>query len=212
MLKKITITVLLLLIVSGFALYFCNRKVENASEGKLFSDASAIPFSKVGLLLGTSKYLNNGYINYYYTYRVQAAVELIKSGRIKYIIVSGDNSRQTYDEPTQMRTDLMAAGIDSTIIFLDYAGFRTFDSVIRAKAIFGQDSLTIISQPFHNQRALFIAEKEGIHAIGFNAKDVNKQAGIKTQLREKFARVKVFLDYIFGKKPKFLGEKVPIPA
>lgn len=111
-----------------------------------------------------------------------------------------------------MRNDLIAAGIDSTIIFRDYAGFRTFDSMIRAREIFGQTSLTIISQPFHNQRAIYIASRESINAIGFNAKDVGGSNGIKVQTREKLARVKVFVDYIFGVKPKFLGPKVEIPG
>jgi len=110
-----------------------------------------------------------------------------------------------------MRSDLISSGIDSSIIYLDYAGFRTFDSIIRTKEIFGQDSITIISQAFHNQRAIFIASKEKISAIGFNAKDVNKSAGFKVQVREKLARVKVFIDYLFGKKPRFLGQKIIIP-
>lgn len=91
-------------------------------------------------------------------------------------------------------------------------GFRTFDSIVRLKEIFGQESVTIISQPFHNERAIYIASKEGIAAIGFNAKDVNARYGFKTQLREKLARVKVFADYLFSVKPKYLGDKIIIPA
>jgi SanA protein len=83
--------------------------------------------------------------------------------------------------------------------------------MVRLQEIFGQHSATIISQPFHNERALYIASKEGIAAVGFNAKDVNARAGLKVQLREKLARTKVFLDYLFGKDPKFLGEKITIP-
>lgn len=211
MLKRIIYLLVFLLIFSALALYFCNKNVEKLSEGKLYSNADSIPYNKVGLLLGTSKYLNSGQVNRYYQYRIDATKQLVQSGKIKYVIASGDNSRQSYDEPTQMKADLVAAGIDSTIIFLDYAGFRTFDSMIRAKEIFGQDSLTIISQPFHNQRALFIANKENMFAIGFNAKDVSTNVGFKTQLREKFARVKVYLDYLLGKEPKFLGPKVQIP-
>ncbi len=110
-----------------------------------------------------------------------------------------------------MRSDLISAGIDSNIIFLDYAGFRTFDSVIRAKEVFGQNAFTIISQPFHNQRAVFIASGEDVAAIGFNARDVSRSFGFKVQAREKLARVKVFIDYLLGKGPKFLGPGVHIP-
>ena len=177
----------------------------------MYADVDAIPFNKVGLLLGTSKYLPNGRTNLFYLFRIEATVKLYNQGKIRYIIVSGDNGREEYNEPEQMRKDLVLAGIDSSRIYLDYAGFRTFDSMVRLKKIFGQDSVTVISQPFHNERAIYIASKEGIAAIGFNAKDVNAEAALKVQVREKFARVKVFLDYLFGKQPKFLGEKVLIP-
>ena len=129
---------------------------------------------------------------------------------MKYIIISGDNSKKEYNEPQMMKEDLVSSGIDSTIIYLDYAGFRTFDSVIRAREIFGQNSFTIISQRFHNERALFITNAEGMDAIAFNARDVSKRYGFKVQLREKFARVKVFIDYLLGIDPKFLGEKIKI--
>ncbi len=111
-----------------------------------------------------------------------------------------------------MREDLISDGIDSNIIYLDYAGFRTFDSIKRLKEIFGQDSVTIISQQFHNERAIYIASREGINAIGFNANDVSASMGFRTLLREKLAGVKVFLDFWFGKKPKYLGSRIIIPS
>jgi SanA protein len=199
-----------ILVMAGI-IYFCNKKVNNAATGKIYTDVNAIPFNKVGLLLGTTRFLSGKRPNPYYNFRIEAAAELIRAGKIKYLIISGDNSRTDYDEPTDMRADLIRAGVDSTIIYLDYAGFRTFDSVVRAREIFGQDSITIISQFFHNQRAIFIASKEKISAIGFNARDVSGSNGFKVQLREKFARVKLFIDYLFGKKPKFLGPVIRIP-
>jgi SanA protein len=192
-------------------IYFCNSAIENAARGKLYSDTNTIPYNKVALVLGTSKYLSKNKINPFYTYRIQAAVELFRSGKIKYLIVSGDNGRREYNEPEMIRADLMLAGVDSSRIFLDYAGFRTFDSVVRLKEVFGQDSVTIISQPFHNPRALYIAQREGIYAIGFNAMDVSVSQGIRTRVREILARVKVFVDYLFGKKPKYLGKKIILP-
>ena len=211
MLKKriFFLTLLFVVVLSTVAIYYCNNAVDEAAKGKLYSDPQLIPFSKTGLLLGTSKYLANGKDNPYYDYRIKAAAELIKQGKIKYVIVSGDNSRKNYNEPEEMREDLMLAGVDSTAIYLDYAGFRTFDSMVRLKEIFGQDSVTIISQQFHNERALYIASKEGIAAIGFNAQDV-RGGFLSGPVREKFARVKVFIDYLTGKKPKFLGEKVTV--
>ncbi|MCC7525756.1 MAG: YdcF family protein [Chitinophagaceae bacterium] len=203
------LAVVLLLVL--LAVFFCDRAITNAAKGKLYSNIENIPYNKTGLLLGTSRYLVGGLPNPYYTYRIAAAVRLLEAGKITYIIISGDNSTIYYNEPAFMRADLLKAGVDSSCIYSDYAGFRTFDSIVRLKAIFGQDSVTVISQPFQNERAIYIASREGIAAIGFNAKDVDAAGGFKIQVREKFARVKVFIDYLLGAEPKFLGEKIPIP-
>lgn len=185
--------------------------VEFNTSGLLYKDIDTIPDNKVGLLLGTSKYMVGGGNNPYYKYRIEACVELIKSGKIKFIIVSGDNRKANYNEPAQMRDDLIKLGVKSKCIFLDFAGLRTLDSVVRSREIFGQSSITIISQAFHNKRAIFIANAKGINAIGYNAKDVDVMYGLKVQIREVFARVKLMIDlYIINKQPKYLGEKIII--
>jgi SanA protein len=185
--------------------------VEINTSGQIYKDIDSIPDNEVGLLLGTSKYMQGGGNNPYYVYRIEACAELIKSGKIKFIIVSGDNRKANYNEPAQMRDDLIKLGVKSKFIFLDYAGLRTLDSVVRSKEIFGQSSITIISQAFHNKRAIFIANVKGINAIGFNARDVDAMYGLKVQIREVFARVKLMIDlYIINKQPKYLGEKVII--
>lgn len=209
--KRIIIWALLLLLLTFSVIWYCDRQVTLAAENKTFNDAGVTPHNHVGLLLGTGKYLKGGAINPYYAYRIEAATQLLKNKKIDYLVISGDNSRKDYNEPEMMRADLMAAGIDSAHIFLDYAGFRTFDSMIRLREIFSRDTVTIISQQFHNERALYIARREGMSAIGFNAKDVSRKAGLKTQLREKLARVKVYADYIFNTQPKYLGPRVNIP-
>jgi SanA protein len=210
--KRILLFILPAIVFIAVTTYFCNKIIVDYAKGKLYHDTQSIPYNRIGLLLGTSRSGPGGGDNFYYKYRIEAAVKLLKEHKIKYLIISGDNGRKDYNEPASMRADLINAGIDSTVIYLDYAGFRTFDSIVRLKEIFGQDSATIISQPFHNERAIYTASKEGIIAIGFNARDVGYSAGMKTQLREKLARVKIFLDIWFGKKPKFLGEKIKIPA
>ena len=206
---------LMLFLLTGLVIfcttYFCNQAIENSASGKLYTETEQIPFNNVGLLLGTSRYGRKGFINPYYDYRIKATLRLLNAGKINYLVISGDNGHSDYNEPEMMRADLMKAGIDSSIIYLDYAGFRTFDSVVRLKKIFGQTSTTVISQQFHNERAIYIASQEGIDAIGFNAKDVSSKSGIRIQLREKLARVKVFLDYWSGAEPKFLGEQIEIP-
>ncbi|MDO5616815.1 MAG: ElyC/SanA/YdcF family protein, partial [Cruoricaptor ignavus] len=123
----------------------------------------------------------------------------------------GDNSQKHYNEPEDMMNELIARGVPRDKIYQDFAGFRTLDSVVRAKEIFGQKALIIVSQKFHNERAVFLARKNGIKAYGYNAKDVNKSAGFKTNVREKFARAKVFFDFLFGVKPKFGGQEIVIP-
>ncbi|MFK7747931.1 MAG: vancomycin high temperature exclusion protein [Kordia sp.] len=188
----------------------CNVYVEFATGGKTYNKVTEIPKNKVGLLLGTAKYLKDGNINLFYQYRINAAVQLYNSGKIEYILVSGDNGSKYYDEPTTFKEDLIAAGIPEYKIFLDYAGFRTLDSVVRSKEIFQQESITIISQQFHNERAIAIANAKGINAVGFNAKDVNGNSGFKVKVREVFARVAMCMDLVFGTQPKFLGEKITI--
>ncbi len=201
---------LFVMIIVSFMMIISNRVISKATAESIYTSVETIPYNKVALLLGTSKTISNGAINYYYQYRIEAVVALYNAHKVDYIIVSGDNSRKEYDEPTDMKNDLIAAGIPENRIFLDYAGFRTLDSVVRCKAIFGQNSFTIISQRFHDERAIYIAHRYGIDAIGFAAKDVKQMAGIKTRIRERFARVKVFLDLLMNKQPKFLGEPVVI--
>lgn len=188
-----------------------NTYVEHKAKNKTYNSITEIPYNKVGLLLGTSKYVASGNINLFYKYRIEAAIKLYNAGKVKYIIVSGDNGTKYYDEPTTFKEDLIKAGIPSENIFLDYAGFRTLDSVIRCKEIFGQESVTIISQQFHNERAITIANAKSMNAIGYNAKNVGGDSGMKVKFREIFARVKLSLDLIFNKKSKFLGDKIVIP-
>jgi SanA protein len=210
--KKLKRVIQITLVLIGLALIFsitANLMVSNKSQ-YTYNSVKDIPHNRVGLVLGTSKFLANGYENYYFKYRIEAAFELYQAGKIDFILVSGDNSTKEYDEPTMMKEDLIALGVPANKIFLDYAGFRTWDSVVRCKEIFGQTNITIISQQFHNERAIFIAHCNDMEAVGYNAKDVNAYFGFKTQMREKFARVKVVLDYLVGNEPKFLGETIEI--
>ncbi|WP_223266440.1 SanA/YdcF family protein [Gelidibacter gilvus] len=180
------------------------------AKDDVYSKVNDLPKNKVGLLLGTSKYRVQGGINLYYAYRIDAAVALFNAGKIDYILVSGDNETEYYDEPTTFKNDLIKRGIPEDRIVLDFAGFRTLDSVLRAKEVFGQESFTIISQKFHNERAVYLAKHFNINAIAFNARDVTNRYGLKTRAREYFARVKASIDVLFNVQPKFLGEKIQI--
>ena len=196
--------------ISVLFVWWANHKIETETKNFVSYDIQKLPNEKVGLLLGTSKILKSGWKNLYFFNRIDAAEQLYKSGKIKYILISGDNSTKDYSEPEDMQAELLKRGIPADKIVLDFAGFRTLDSVVRAKEIFGQNSFIIISQKFHNERAVFLAQHYGIKAYGFNAKDVNKYFGFKTKVREYFARAKVFVDFLLGVEPKFGGEKVEI--
>jgi SanA protein len=199
----------ILLLVSSS--YWANRIIITKSKDFITDDINKVKPVKVALLLGTSKYLKNGKPNAYFFNRIDATVTLFKQQKINYLIISGDNSRSNYNEPLDMMLELARQGVDTTKVYLDYAGFRTYDSVIRAKEIFGQDTLIFVSQAFHNQRAIYIAQQNGMLAYGFNAKDVTAFSGFRTKIRELFARNKVFIDQWINTKPKFLGEKIIIP-
>lgn len=208
--KKIKIILGLLITLTFISVVAFNSIIESNAKNKTFNIAENTPTNKVGLLLGTAKWLKQGGINPYFEYRITATVALFNADKITYILVSGDNGSQYYNEPSEFKKELVKRGIPEDRIILDYAGFRTLDSVVRAKEVFGQTSITIISQEFHNKRAIYLAEKHGIKAVGFNAKTVEGTNGLKTQLREYLARTKVFLDILFNVKPKFLGEKISI--
>lgn len=181
------------------------------SRGKLFTDAKALPATEVGLVFGTTDRVN-GRENLYFRYRIDAAVEVWNSGKIKTLIVSGDNRSPYYNEPEKMKQALVERGIPAKRIVCDFAGLRTLDSVVRAKEIFGTKSIVVISQRFQNERAIYLAQANGIKAFGFNARDVESQAGLKTKIREVGARVKMWLDVNFlNTRPRHMGEKIELP-
>ena len=203
--KKLKI-LLLIIVFIALGVFITFHWISFSAKGLNYNDVNTIPKNKVGLVLGTSKFAPSGNINLFYKHRVNATVELYNAGKIEYVLVSGDNSRKDYDESSDFKNDLIEKGIPENRIFLDYAGFRTLDSIVRAKEIFGQSSLTIISQKFHNERAIYIANHYNIKAIAYNAKDV-----FKRPFREYLARTKASLDLVFNVKPKFLGEQITIP-
>jgi len=202
----------LLLFVAGIIfIAWANYSIKNESASLVSYNIKDVPEAKTALLLGTGKTLSNGMPNAYFYNRIKAATDLYKSGKIQYIIVSGDNSSKDYNEPEDMQFALVQQGVPQDRIILDHAGFRTLDSVVRAKDIFGQTKIVIISQKFHNERAVFLAQKNGMKAFGYNAEDVNKYAGLKTNIREYLAKAKAYWDLLLGVEPKFGGEKIIIP-
>ena len=183
------------------------------SNGRVFDSESiaALPRLRAGVVLGCSKLTSHG-PNLYFTRRIAAAAELYKAGKVDCLIVSGDNHVKTYDEASDMKSSLVEAGVPEAQIVCDYAGFRTLDTVVRAKKVFGLDSFIIVSQSDHVRRAVFTARGFGCDAYGYAAQDVNGRYSIKTTIREQLAKIAAVLDVIFRRSPKFLGPREPLPG
>ena len=182
----------------------CNQIVVKKAKGKAFSDIDSIKHNKVGLLLGTTPQARFDRItNYFFIYRIDAAEQLYKAGKIEKILISGDeNSLDGVNEPECMRDSLVARGVPASAIILDGKGYRTICSVINANKVFGLKSFTIISQKFHNERAIYQAEHLGLDLEdiqAYNAKDPKSRRAYLTTIREYFARVKMFLDLMTDK-------------
>lgn len=189
----------------------CYAWVNWRAKNHLYSDINQVPHRRVALVLGTSKYLSNKRKNQYYHNRIDAAIQLYRAGKVDYFVVSGDNRKVNYNEPKQMQADLVKAGIPAERIQPDYAGFRTLDSVLRMEKVFGHTDYLIISQRFHNQRAVFLARAHQQNPIAFNADNPQTQSMKKVMSREVLARVKAVLDILFNKQAKFYGDKIVFP-
>ncbi len=209
--RRLLLACCVLLVLCGVSLIAARLLVGRAARNKTYSDVSLIPHRRVGLVLGCPKRIPGGWSNPFFENRMTAAAELYHQRKVDFLVVSGDNHVHSYDEPTDMKNVLIEKGVPKDRIYLDYAGLRTLDSVVRVKQIFLQDKVTIVSQNFHNQRAIFLASHHGIDAIGFDAPDVATEYALKTLVREQFAKVKAVLDiYLLRTKPHFLGQKIAI--
>ncbi|WP_413528398.1 outer membrane permeability protein SanA [Rahnella inusitata] len=202
----IGIVVLMLAVAIGL-----DRWISLRTQPYIYDEVQSLPHRQVGVVLGTSKYYRTGVINQYYLYRIQGAINAYNSGKVKYLLLSGDNAQQSYNEPSTMRRDLIAAGIPSSDIVLDYAGFRTLDSIVRTRKVFDTNDFIIITQRFHCERALFIALHMGIQAQCFAVPSPKNMLSVRS--REIFARLGALTDlYLLKREPRFLGPLIPIPA
>ncbi len=178
----------------------------NSSKDNILSIKDATT-SEVGIILGARVHYK-GLLSDILRDRTQTAINLYHSGKIKKILMSGDNGSIYYDEVTPVKKYLIKNKIPEDKIFLDYAGFDTYDTMYRAKNIFSVENAIVITQKFHLPRALFLCKKVGIKCSGTIA-DKQKYTQEKyVQWREYFANVKALFDVLFNSKPKFLGEKV----
>lgn len=203
----------IILLMCIVVMMVCNQIVVNNAEEKVFSDIDSIKYNKFGLLLGTTPQARIGRItNAFFTYRIDAAEQLYKARKIEKILISGDeNSLDGVNEPECMRDSLVARGIPAKDIILDGKSYRTINSVINANKVYGLKSFTVISQKFHNERAIYQAEHLGLdveHIQAYNAKDPKSRRAYLTTIREYFARVKLFIDLCFTDSKELYQQNV----
>ncbi len=192
---KRALWVLIAIMVVGLAIVAgCELAVCNASKGLVYSDVEEIPHREVGLLLGTNPKGRRGGVNMFYNYRIDAAVALYEAGKVDRFLISGAKRGSDYDEPQAMREALVARGVPDSIFVLDGQGYHTIESIVRAKEVYEVDSVTIISQEFHNRRSLYMAKHNGLEAIAYNAANTTVlRWRIIMFLRERASRVKAVL-------------------
>lgn len=197
----VTVGVLLGVIGLCYILVVCN------AVGRTYDSVDSVPHNRVGLLLATSPITSWGARNHYFDNRITATDKLYKAGKIEVIIASGGDYSQSQkngcDEPKAIRDSLVARGIPADRIILDYDGTRTLNSIAKAKKTYVLDSITLISQKYHNERAIYLADRYGLYTVGYNAEPSPLlRYRIKNTLREFLARPKMFLDILTGENPK----------
>lgn len=185
----------------------CNIWVILSTTSQVYSEIRDVPDRDVALVLGTSKRFADGRPNTYFKNRIEAAARLYKEGKVKHLILSGDNRTQYYNEPRDMQNALIERGIPDNAITLDYAGLRTLDSVVRSKKVFGQEDVVVVTQKFHSYRAVFIGDYYNINTIAYAAEDVPFRESFNILFREFLARPMAVLDlYVLRKNPRHLGQ------
>ena len=201
MLKRVLYSLLVLFGLLLLTVLGLDRWMSWKTSPYIYDELQDLPYRQVGVVLGTAKYYRTGVINQYYRYRIQGALNAYNSGKVNYLLLSGDNALQSYNEPMTMRRDLIKAGVDPADIVLDYAGFRTLDSIVRTRKVFDTNDFIIITQRFHCERALFIALHMGIQAQCYAVPSPKDMWSVR------LADL-----YIFKREPRFLGPLIPIPA
>jgi len=204
--RRLLFLFLLLGLLAAASFAACAWLIQQAGRGRVYDRADTIPPRDVGLVLGTSEHRVDGGDNPYFKYRIEAAAKLYHLGKVKHLLVSGDNHLHGYNEPEDMKRALVAQRVPPGIITLDYAGLRTLDSIVRAKKVFCLNRFTIISQRDHDERALLIARHYGIDAIAYAADDVSFEYARQAHIHEWLAQIKVVLDlFVLDTAPRHLG-------
>lgn len=185
-----------------------NAWVIGASRAHVYKNIDHLPHNRVALVLGTSPWTRHGNKNLLFSHRIKGAAELYKAGKVEHLLLSGANPDETYNEPREMYQALLEAGVPPEAMTLDFAGLRTLDSIVRAHKVFGLERFTIVSQRYHDFRAVFIARKKGIDAVAYSRPEEDRRQPLRTEAREFLARIRALLDlYLLNAQPRFLGEQ-----
>jgi SanA protein len=199
-----------LALVLVVAAWLAEQHIERLADPYLAHDSAALPAVDVALVLGAAPIGPEGGRNRYLEYRLDTAAALWRAGKVKYLLVSGERRAPDYDEPTAMRLGLIARGVPADVIYRDFGGVRTRDSVLRAKTVFGQERLIVVSQRFHAARAVFLAREEGIEAWALEARDVVRAYSIFTELRRYPSALRAYYDVWFDTPPRHAGPAIVI--
>ncbi|MCW5749082.1 MAG: YdcF family protein [Alphaproteobacteria bacterium] len=194
----------------GLVLLACDWWIDEAAAPFVTDRIDKVPPAEVALVLGTAPYVAGQRRNLYFEYRLDAAAALHKAGKVKYLLVSGDNREREYNEPRAMRDGLIERGVPADAIYRDVAGIRTLDSVLRARDVFAQSRYIVVSQGFHSRRAVWLARAHGIEAFGFDARDVPFEAAPKVWLRQYASAARAVFDVIVGSTASGEGPRVEI--
>lgn len=194
-----------LALVAVLLAWLAERAQDRIATTYSFSDVTRVPAVDVALVLGTAPIGPEGGPNRYFVYRLDAAAALWKAGKAKYLIVSG-----SVGEPDAMRAGLIERGVPASAIYRDPEGHRTRDSILRAREVFGQKNIVIVSQRFHLGRALFIARHEGLQAWGFNARDVDTPYSVFTELRRYPSALMAYIEVWTNARSRDSGKPIAI--
>ena len=181
-------------LLAVLAVAACNFWVVRRTELYVYASPDTLAARPTGLVLGTSRRVRNGSENLFFKHRIEAATRLYQLGKVRHLILSGDNSSRYYNEPADMKTALLQRGVPESAMTLDYAGQNTLQSVVRCHALYNQDSVVVISQAFHGERAVFIARHYRFPFVAYAAEDVPWQQSLPVRFREWLARPKALLD------------------
>ncbi len=189
------------LLIVLFAIMWCDWKVQSAAMGRLYDEVYSVPRNRVGLLLGTGPVNIYGEPNPYFARRIDGAARLYAAHRIDTVLISG-NHTGSYNEPAMMRAQLVKRGVPAAVIIEDGKGYNTFLSIDRARKVYGQRHFTIISQEFHNERAIYMARNAGLDCVGYNCGNyqARRLSVVRMYLRERLSRLKAVLLHAVGKQ------------